>query len=55
MQVRDAEGNWADVTLASNELAILVGQTAERATAGVFKAGTSRVVRCGCACCTVPM
>lgn len=44
LQVKDGTGRWADVPLASNEVAVLLGQTAETATAGLFKAATSRVV-----------
>ncbi|KAK9791353.1 hypothetical protein WJX73_006119 [Symbiochloris irregularis] len=44
LQVRDGTGNWADVPLEKHQLAVIVGQTAETATAGILKAGTSRVV-----------
>ena len=47
-QVKDGTGNWVDVTLAKNEVAVLVGQTAETASAGIFAAATSRVVSCAC-------
>ena len=42
--MKDGAGNWADVPLRKNQAAVLLGQTAETATAGVLKAAVSRVV-----------
>ena len=52
LQVKDALGSWKDVHLASNEVAILFGQTATQASAGLFRSATYRVV--GLTCCLLP-
>ncbi len=44
LQVKDALGSWKDVHLASNEVAIMFGQTATQASAGLFRPATYRVV-----------
>ncbi len=44
-QVKDCTGAWIDVKLAPDEIAVFMGHTAERATAGLLKAGVFRTVR----------
>ena len=45
MQVQDATGRWIDVVMQKNEVAIFLGATSTRATGGLLKAATTRVVR----------
>lgn len=45
LQVQDATGRWVDVVMQKNEVAILLGATSTRATGGLLKAATTRVVR----------
>lgn len=44
LQVKDALGMWKDVHLESDEVAIIWGQTAMQASAGLFRPATYRVV-----------
>ncbi|KAL0033568.1 hypothetical protein WJX79_003993 [Trebouxia sp. C0005] len=44
MQVKDALGSWKDVHLGPNEVAVMFGQTATQASAGLFRPATYRVV-----------
>ncbi|KAK9842251.1 hypothetical protein WJX81_002791 [Elliptochloris bilobata] len=44
LQVRDATGRWINVILQKNEVAIFLGATSTRATGGLLKAATTRVV-----------
>lgn len=45
LQVQDATGRWVDVVMQKNEVAIFLGATSTRATGGLLKAATTRVVR----------
>ncbi|KAL0047044.1 hypothetical protein WJX82_004928 [Trebouxia sp. C0006] len=44
MQVKDALGSWKDVRLGPHEVAIMFGQTATQASAGLFRPAIYRVV-----------
>ena len=44
LQVKDALGMWTDVHLESDEVAVIWGQTATQASAGLFRPATYRVV-----------
>ncbi|KAA6417553.1 MAG: hypothetical protein FRX49_12486, partial [Trebouxia sp. A1-2] len=48
MQVKDALGSWKDVHLGPNEVAVMFGQTATQASAGLFRPATYRVVSMKC-------
>ena len=48
MQVKDALGAWTNVQLEADEVAVLFGQTATQASAGLFRPATYRVVRPAC-------
>ncbi len=47
IQVQQISGVWKDVTLPAGHVAILPGYTLERATCGLVKATTHRVVSMG--------
>ena len=44
LQVKDALGSWKDVRLGPHEVAIMFGQTATQASAGLFRPAIYRVV-----------
>ena len=44
LQVANAAGQWQSVDIRPNEVAVLIGHTAETASAGVLTAASSRVV-----------
>lgn len=48
LQVKDALGSWKDVHLAPYEVAIMFGQTATQASAGLFRPAIYRVVSVIC-------
>lgn len=48
LQVKDALGSWKDVHLGPNEVAVMFGQTATQASAGLFRPATYRVVSMKC-------
>ena len=45
LQVKGADGRWEDVPLAPGEMAVMLGHTASRATAGLLQPAVYRVVR----------
>lgn len=47
-QVKDALGSWRDVHLGPHEVAIMFGQTATQASAGLFRPAIYRVVSVLC-------
>jgi len=49
-QVKDALGSWKDVHLGPHEVAIMFGQTATQASAGLFRPAIYRVVSVACRC-----
>lgn len=48
LQVKDALGSWKDVRLGPHEVAIMFGQTATQASAGLFRPAIYRVVSITC-------
>ena len=48
-QVKDALGVWNDVVLEPGEVAVMFGQTATQASAGLLRPAVYRMVSC---CCT---
>jgi len=48
LQVKDALGSWKDVHLGPGEVAIMFGQTATQASAGLFRPAIYRVVSVTC-------
>ena len=48
LQVKDALGSWKDVHLGPHEVAIMFGQTATQASAGLFRPAIYRVVSATC-------
>ena len=53
LQVKDALGVWNDVNLQPGEVAVMFGQTAMQATAGLFRPAVYRMVRIFSCDCTV--
>ena len=51
LQVLSAKGDYQNIELQADDVAVLVGHTAETASAGVLTAAPSRVVRLSCCCC----